>query len=94
MTVQTTKATKVMISLPPALLSELDAEASKAGSSRSGFLRQLLEQHLAEQRRRDLRALLAEGYQRNAERDLAISEEFAHADYEVASRVYWSDAEE
>jgi metal-responsive CopG/Arc/MetJ family transcriptional regulator len=43
---------KVMISIPDALLKRVDARASAAGESRSGFLRRLAERELEASDRR------------------------------------------
>jgi metal-responsive CopG/Arc/MetJ family transcriptional regulator len=52
---------KVMISLPDELLERIDARARAEHETRSGFLRQAVEQRLAveeEQRRQEIRDLL------------------------------------
>lgn len=53
---------KVMISLPDALLGEIDEHARRRGTTRSGLLRELAERELASDidvRRRGVRDLLA-----------------------------------
>ncbi len=79
----TVHSTKVMITLPPALLADIDEQAAQHQTSRSGLIRLVLERYLAEQRRSALREQLKEGYIVNYERDRQIAEEFAHADYEA-----------
>ena len=80
----TTTMRRVMITIPPSLLEQVEEAAAKLNISRSGLIRQALEHFLEEQRRQELRELLKEGYLANAERDLRICEEFAYADYEAA----------
>jgi hypothetical protein len=46
-TVYTRPVAKVMISIPDALLERIDARASAAGETRSGFLQRLAERELA-----------------------------------------------
>jgi metal-responsive CopG/Arc/MetJ family transcriptional regulator len=53
---------KVMISIPDDLLARLDAEATRRGLTRSGFLRELVDHELtmeAEARREEILAILA-----------------------------------
>jgi hypothetical protein len=60
-TVYTHPVAKVMISIPDKLLDRLDARAREAGETRSGLLRRLAEQELAEgsaRRRREFENLL------------------------------------
>jgi metal-responsive CopG/Arc/MetJ family transcriptional regulator len=54
-TIYTHPVAKVMISIPDALLEQLDARARAGGETRSGILQRLAEQELTdqEQRRRD-----------------------------------------
>jgi metal-responsive CopG/Arc/MetJ family transcriptional regulator len=91
MTVRTT--TKVMITLPPALLENIDAQAAREQTSRSGLIRQVLERYLAQQRRAETHKLLKEGYLVYAERDREMSEEFAHADFESLRDAPWDEGE-
>ena len=79
----TTTMKRVMFTIPPSLLEQVEKTAAKLNTSRSGLIRQALEHFLEEQRRQELRELLKEGYLANAERDLRICEEFAYADYEA-----------
>jgi metal-responsive CopG/Arc/MetJ family transcriptional regulator len=43
---------KVLISVPDKLLSEIDVQAKAAGETRSGYLRRLAEQDLADEEKR------------------------------------------
>jgi CopG family transcriptional regulator/antitoxin EndoAI len=83
---------RVIVTMPPDLLQQVEEMAAKLDFNRSQFIRHALEAFLEEQRRRELRELLKEGYLVNAERDLRIAEEFAHADYETVVRYApWED---
>jgi CopG family transcriptional regulator / antitoxin EndoAI len=77
---------RVMITIPPRLLQQVEEMMTKTNSSRSQLIREALEQYLETQRLQELRALLKEGYLYHAERDLHICEEFAASDYEVSVR--------
>lgn len=75
---------RVIITIPPALLTQVEDVAAKLNLSRSRLIREALEQYLANQQRLELREQLKEGYVVHAARDLRICEEFAAADYEVS----------
>ena len=77
---------RVMITMPPSLLQQIEESAAKLNLTRSRLIRDAVEQYLAEQKRQELRELLKEGYLYHAERDLRICEEFAASDYEVLVR--------
>jgi len=77
---------RVMFTIPPALLESVEALAARLHISRSSLLRNALEAYIADVERQELRQLLKEGYQANAERDLAICKEFAYADYEATMK--------
>jgi len=77
---------RIIVTMPPDLLQQVEEMAQKLDFNRSQFIRRAVEAFLEEQRRRELRELLKEGYLVNAERDLGIAEEFAHADYETVMR--------
>jgi CopG family transcriptional regulator/antitoxin EndoAI len=74
---------RIIVTMPPDLLQQVEEMAQKLDFNRSQFIRRAVEAFLEEQHRRELRELLKEGYLVNAERDLRIAEEFAHADYET-----------
>ncbi len=82
----TTTMQRVMITIPPALLAQVEETAAKLNLSRSRLIRDALQQYLDAQRRQELRELLKEGYIVHAERDLRLCEEFAEADYEATMR--------
>jgi len=77
---------RVMLTIPPELLQQVNQAASRLDFNRSRFIRQAVKAFIEQQRRRELRELLKEGCVVNAERDLCIAEGFAHADYETAAR--------
>ena len=77
---------RIIVTMPPDLLQQVEEMAEKLGFNRSQFIRRAVEAFLEEQRRRQLRELLKESYLVNAERDLRIAKEFAHADYETVVR--------
>lgn len=77
---------RVIITIPPGLLTQVEAVAAKLNFSRSRLVREALEQYVEAQHRQELRELLKEGYVINAERDLRICEEFAATDYEAVAR--------
>ena len=74
---------RVIVTIPPGLLTQVEDVAARLNFSRSRLIREALEQYVEAQRRQELRELLKEGYVVNAERDLRICEEFAAADYEA-----------
>ena len=74
---------RVIVTLPPALLAQLEDVATRLNYSRSRLIREALEQYLDAQRTQKLRELLKEGYVVHAARDLRICEEFAATDYEA-----------
>jgi len=73
---------RVMITIPPALLAQVDEMAAKLNLSRGGLIVTCFSNFLTRNVAR-IRELLKEGYLIYAERDLRISEEFAAADYEA-----------
>jgi metal-responsive CopG/Arc/MetJ family transcriptional regulator len=77
---------RVMITIPPGLLAQVEEAAAKLNLSRSRLIRDALQQYLEAQRHQELRELLREGYIVHAERDQRICEEFATADYEATIR--------
>lgn len=77
---------RIIVTMPPDLLSQAEEVAGKLNFSRSRLIREAVAQFVELQRRQELRDLLKEGYIVNAERDLRICEEFAAADYETVTR--------
>ena len=53
---------RVIITIPPALLTQVEDVAAKLNLSRSRLIREALEQYLANQQRLELREQLKEGY--------------------------------
>lgn len=84
---------RVIITVPPSLLVQIESVAAKLNYSRSRLIREALEQYLEAQRRQELRELLKEGYLVHAARDLRICEEFAAADYETTLQAQPHDTE-
>ncbi|HUV90104.1 MAG TPA: ribbon-helix-helix protein, CopG family [Anaerolineae bacterium] len=76
---------RIIVTMPPDLLQQVEEMAARFSLNRSQFIRQALETFLEEQRRCELRELLKEGYLANAERDRRAAEQFAHADYETVA---------
>ena len=77
---------RVIVTMPPDLLQQIEEMAAKLNFNRSQFIRRAVEAFLEDQRRRELRALLKEGYLYRAQESLRIAEEFAYADYETVVR--------
>lgn len=75
---------KIMFGIPPDLLKAIESMAITNRLNRSQLIRESLSYYLEELRRRELGEQLKEGYLANANRDLEISEDFKHADYEAA----------
>ena len=74
---------RVMITMPPDLLRQTDEAATRLDSSRSQLIRQAIVFFLEEQRRRELRELLKEGYLARAQESLEMAEEFYVAEQEA-----------
>lgn len=76
---------RVMITLPPDLLDAVGQATERLKSNRSELIRQALVFYLGELKRQELAQKMKEGYLVNAERDLRICNEFAHADTETGA---------
>lgn len=74
---------RIMITMPPDLLQQVEETATKLNTNRSQFIRQAIEAFLEEQRRRELRELLKEGYLYRAQESLQMAEEFYVAEQEA-----------
>lgn len=72
---------RINITLPAETVRVLDRVAGPGG--RSGLINEAVTRYLSKMGRARLRKQLAEGYKRNAERDLAIAREWAPLDDEV-----------
>lgn len=79
----TTAMQRVMITIQPALLQQVEAAAAGLEFSRSQFIRAALEHYLEEQRRQQMRNLLIEGYQFRAEESQQMAQAFFAAEQEV-----------
>ena len=79
----TTTMRRVMFTIPPSLLEQVEEAAAKLNTSRSGLIRQALEHFLEEQRRQELRELLKEGYLYRAQESLQLAEEFRIVEQEA-----------
>jgi CopG family transcriptional regulator/antitoxin EndoAI len=83
---------RVMFTIPPSLLEQVEEAAAKLNTSRSGLIRQALEHFLEEQRRQELRELLKEGYLYRAEESLRLSDEFYIAEQEAWDKyAHWEE---
>jgi len=74
---------RIMITVPPHLLQQVDEAATRLHFNRSQFIRRAIEFFLEEQRRRELRELLKEGYLARAQESLEIAEAFYAAEQEA-----------
>lgn len=79
---------RVMITLPDSILQNTDHAAKKLGQSRSEFIRVALAERLAELRRQEFKALLAEGYKEMAESDAHLADEATGAQ-SIATEEIW-----
>ncbi|MCU0500861.1 MAG: ribbon-helix-helix protein, CopG family [Anaerolineae bacterium] len=79
----TTTMQRVMITIPPSLLQQIETMMTKTNSSRSQLIREALEQYLENQRRQELRELLKEGYLYRAEESQRLAQEFFIAEQEA-----------
>lgn len=74
---------RVIVTMPPNLLQQIEEMAAKLNFNRSQFIRRAVEAFLEEQRRRELRALLKEGYLYRAQESLEMAQEFYVAEQEA-----------
>ena len=70
---------RVMITLPPDLVTSVSQVTKRQNSNRSEVIRQALRFYLDALKRQELARQMKEGYIMNAERDLRICNEFAYA---------------
>ncbi len=77
---------KVMITVPPTLLGQIDETVARLNTSRSALIRQAMEFFFAEQQRQELRELLKEGYLYRAEESRQMAQEFFVAEKEAWDR--------
>ena len=78
-----TNSRKTMITLPVTLLSKIDAAASRQRMSRSKLIRDAVENYLEQEKERELRELMKEGYLARVGESLELAEEFFEAENEV-----------
>jgi len=74
---------RVIVTMPPDLLQQAEEAATKLNFNRSQFIRRAVETFLEEQRRRELRTLLKEGYLYRAQESLELADEFYIAEKEA-----------
>jgi CopG family transcriptional regulator/antitoxin EndoAI len=74
---------RIIVTMPPDLLRQVEEMAAELNFNRSQFIRQALEAFLEEQRRRELRELLKEGYLYRAQESLEMAEEFYSVEQEA-----------
>jgi len=77
---------RVIITIPPALLTQVEDAAAKLNFSRSRLIREALAQYVEAQHLQELRELLKEGYLFRAEESRQLAQEFFAAEQEVADR--------
>ncbi len=73
---------KVLISVPSALLYELDDIAKKNGLSRNETVRNAIKDYVAAKRKKEIAKRLAEGYEKMADINSAMAEFALEADNE------------
>ncbi|MBI3891187.1 MAG: ribbon-helix-helix protein, CopG family [Candidatus Wallbacteria bacterium] len=74
---------RLTLSLPDEVVEEADRLARRSGQTRSGFVGQVLQGHLAQGRKRLLEKQLAEGYREMASESLKLSRVFDAAQEEA-----------
>ena len=77
---------RVIITIPPTLLTQVEDVAAKLNLSRSRLIREALTQYVEAQRQQELHELLKEGYLFWAEESCQLAQEFFAAEQEVADR--------
>ena len=74
---------RIIVTMPPDLLQQVEEMAAKLNFNRSQLIRQAVRAFLEEQSRRELRELLKEGYLYRAQESLEMAEEFYVAEQEA-----------
>lgn len=77
---------RIIVTMPPDLLSQVEEAAAKLNFSRSRLIREAVEQFVELQRRQELRELLKEGYLYRAEESRQLAQEFFIAEKEAWDR--------
>lgn len=78
-----TQVKRIMISLPDALLAEVDGIAAAEQLNRSEFIREAMKLYIAERKRRLLREQMKKGYLEMAKINLALAVEHYRLEAEV-----------
>lgn len=84
---------RVMISLPSALLKEVDGLAAMDNLNRSEFILQAMSRYLEQRRRLELRRRLREGYREMGNLNVALAEEDLALDQESLDLIARAAAE-
>ena len=74
---------RIIVTMPPDLVQQVEEMASRLDFNRSQFIRRAVEAFMEEQRRRELRELLKEGYLYRAQESLEMAQEFYVAEQEA-----------
>jgi len=77
---------KILISLPNALLEEVDSIASIEKINRSEFVRQAMKLYIREKKKLKMRDSMKKGYQEMAEINLKLAEICLEADNEIRKK--------
>ncbi len=77
---------RIIVTMPPDLLSQVEEVATKLNFSRSRLIREAVEQFVEAERRQELRELLKEGYLYRAEESRQLAQEFFIAEKEAWDR--------
>lgn len=77
---------KILISLPNALLEEVDSIASIEKINRSEFVRQAMKLYIREKKKLKMRDSMKKGYQEMAEINLKLAEICLEADNEIQKK--------
>ena len=83
---------RIMVSLPAALLADLDDLAAMENLNRSEFIRQAMVRYLQQRRRTDFRRQLRQGYREMGSLNLALAEEDLALDQESLELIARSSA--
>ncbi len=78
---------EILLSLPDALLSEIDFAAGLEHNTRNDFILRIVRSYLKEKRRLDVRAAMRAGYLEMAQLNLKIANDFIPSD-EIALSAY------
>ena len=76
------QARRIMISLPESLLAQVDTLVREEGTSRSELIREAMRMYIHEQRKRELRERLRQGYETMGPLNLLLAEDALESDEE------------